>query len=238
MARSGTTPLWQAIAQALRGEIADGVYGVGGKLPTEAALAERFGVNRHTVRHALKALAEAGQVRARRGAGVFVTARPTDYPLGARVRFHQNVRAAGQSPEKRVLSIEERACTPREADALGLASGAPVCVYRGLSLADGQPIAMFTSHFPMQRLPGIADALAAERGVTEALRRCGVADFTRASTRIDARSAGAVEALHLHLPEGAPLLCTRSVNVDGGGVPVEFGKTLFAGERVTLTLDG
>ena len=37
-------------------------------------------------------------MHSRRGAGVFVTARPTDYPLGRRVRFHQNVLAAGQTP--------------------------------------------------------------------------------------------------------------------------------------------
>ncbi|MFN3294181.1 MAG: GntR family transcriptional regulator, partial [Gemmobacter sp.] len=74
--------LWTAIAETLRGEIAQGLYPPGARLPTEAALSARFGVNRHTVRHALAALAQDGTVHARRGAGVFVTARPTDYPLG------------------------------------------------------------------------------------------------------------------------------------------------------------
>ena len=43
-------------------------------------------------------------------------------------------------------------------------------------------------------------------------------------------------ALALHLPEGAPVLRTTSVNIDAGGRPVEFGTTWFAGERVTLTV--
>ena len=71
-------PIWQSIAQSLQSEIAQGHYAAGDKLPTEAELALRFGVNRHTVRHALADLAQGGLVHARRGAGVFVTIRPTD----------------------------------------------------------------------------------------------------------------------------------------------------------------
>ncbi|MGR3434490.1 MAG: phosphonate metabolism transcriptional regulator PhnF [Shimia sp.] len=229
------TPLWSAIAAALRTEIADGRYGPGDKLPTEAALAERFGVNRHTVRHALRALADEGAVRSRRGAGVFVTARPTEYPLGKRVRFHRNVRAGGQAPEKRILALEERGAAPGEATPLALAPGAPVVAYHGLSLADGAPIALFVSVFPA--LPGLADALREETGVTAALARCGIPDYTRASTRISARAADATQALHLHLPEGAALIYATGVNVGTDGAPVEFGRTWFAGDRVTLTLD-
>ena len=82
------TPVWQAIAASLRAEISEGRRAPGDKLPTEAQLAARFGVNRHTVRHALAHLVEAGLVRTRRGSGAFVAARPTDYPIGRRVRFH------------------------------------------------------------------------------------------------------------------------------------------------------
>ncbi|HHB81205.1 MAG TPA: GntR family transcriptional regulator, partial [Aliiroseovarius sp.] len=45
-------PIWKAIAETLAAEIARGHYAPGAKLPTEAQLARRFGVNRHTVRRA------------------------------------------------------------------------------------------------------------------------------------------------------------------------------------------
>ncbi len=69
-----------------------------------------------------------------------------------------------------------------------------------------------------------------------ALAREGLADYTRAETRITAKLATATQALALHLREGAPILRSESVNVDGAGVPVEFGQTWFAGDRVTLTV--
>lgn len=235
---SGKTPIWQAIADALRSDLAEGKYAPGDKLPTEAALAERFGVNRHTVRHGISALVEEGLIRTRRGAGAFVAATPTDYPIGQRVRFHENLIAAGRRPDKRVLQIEERSATTGEAKALQIAPGDPVCAYHGLSLADGQPIAVFESLFPLGRLTGIEDALSQTSSVTEALRLVGISDYTRASTRLTAVRATATHALHLQVSEGDPLLKSSGVNVDDAGVPLEFGRTWFAGDRVTLTLEG
>ncbi len=206
-------------------------------MPTEAHLSARFGVNRHTVRHALSHLVAEGLVRTRRGAGAFVAATPTDYPIGERVRFHENLLAAGRKPEKRILHIECRAATTGEARALAIEDGAPVCGCHGLSFADGAPIALFESVFPLDRVAGIDQHLTDTSSVTDALTRAGVADYTRASTRLTAVVADVTQALQLHLHEGDPLLRSTSVNVDAKGLPVEYGRTWFAGDRVTLTLE-
>ena len=231
------TPVWKAIAAALRVDLAEGRYAPGDKLPTEAALAERFGVNRHTVRHGISTLVDEGLVRTRRGAGAFVAATPTDYPIGKRVRFHENLIAAGRRPEKRVIHLEERAASDGEAFALNIAPGDRVCVYQGLSLSDGQPIALFESLFPLSRVNGIFDAFKETSSVTDALALCGVADFARASTRLTAVRADATQALHLQVHEGDPLLRSSSVNVDDAKTAIEYGRTYFAGDRVTLTIE-
>jgi GntR family phosphonate transport system transcriptional regulator len=228
--------LWKSIAGTLSAEIAEGRYRPGHRLPSEGDLAARFGVNRHTVRHALSDLAARGITRSRRGAGVFVADRPADYPIGRRVRFHQNLAAAGRVGSRRVLRLETLPASPREAEALDLPAGAGVHVYEGLSLADGGPMALFRSVFPAGRLPGLALRLAVEGSISAALAAEGVADYTRASTRLTARPATAIQALHLHLAEGAPILCSVSVNVDADLRPVEYGTTWFAGDRVTLVV--
>ncbi|SNR34819.1 phosphonate metabolism transcriptional regulator PhnF [Puniceibacterium sediminis] len=230
------TPLWHAIATALTQDIADTRYTPGDKLPTEAELSARFGVNRHTVRRALAELADQGLVHARRGSGVFVTPRPTDYPIGKRVRFHQNLRAAGRLPDREILSQETRRADATEAEALNLPPGALVHICRGLSLADGQPIALFISAFPADPLPNLPEALQRLHSVTDALAEGGVTDYTRASTRLTAVPADATQALHLRLTEGDPLLRSVAINQDTTGRPVEYGLCWFAGDRVTLTL--
>lgn len=231
-----TTPVWKSIAATLEGEIAQGHYRPGDKLPTEAALASRFGVNRHTVRHALSDLAERGLVRSRRGAGVFVEAETSVYRLGKRVRFHQNVRASGRLPEKRLLRLETRPCDSDEAEALKLPPGAPVIVYEGLSLASGTVVAHFVSLFPAARLPGLEETLKEVSSVTEALKQVGVADYIRAETRVSAERASPTQALHLSLREGDPLLRTVGLNTTPEGLPVERGTSWFAGDRVVLTV--
>lgn len=231
------TPLWAAIARSLREDIAEGRYAPGDKLPTEAVLSERHGVNRHTVRHALAALVDEGLVRTRRGAGAFVAARPADYPIGRRVRFTENLRRAGRLPGREILSMEVRAATLEEAVLLDVAPGAQILSSHGRSLADGIPMNLSEALYPLERLPGLAEVLAEGKGVTHALQTAGISDYTRASTRITAVAANATQALHLHVTEGAPLLKTTSLNVDPEGIPVEFGRTWWAGDRITLTLE-
>ena len=228
--------LWAAIAATLTAEIAGGHYRPGDRLPTEAALSARFGVNRHTVRHALGTLAERGLVHSRRGAGVFVAHRPTDYPLGRRVRFHRNVLAAGQTPSRRISRDETRPCDAEEARALRLRRGDRVHVVEGVSLADDQPIAAFRSVFPAARFPGLLAAVRETGSITRALAAAGLTDYTRAETRLTAQLADPVLAVALVIRPGAPVLRTVAVNVDPEGVPVEHGTTWFAGERVTLTV--
>ncbi|PRY22093.1 GntR family transcriptional regulator [Aliiruegeria haliotis] len=230
------TPLWKSIAATLRSAIADGQYPEGSRLPTEADLAARFGVNRHTVRHALATLIEDGLVHSRRGSGTFVLSKPLDYPLSERVRFHRNLRDAGRLPGREILAIEVRTATEAEARRLSMTPGDEICVAHTLSFADHTPIALAESHFPEARHPGFADALRSSRSVTDALATVGVADYLRTETRLSATIANATQASHLRLPEGAPLLLTESRS-ESDGVPVEWGQTWFASDRVTLTFD-
>ncbi len=230
--------LWTTIHDRLSSEIAAGHYAPGDRLPTEAELSARFGVNRHTVRRAVQALADTGTVIARRGAGVFVQHKPTHYPIGKRVRFHRSLQAAGHVPEKRVLMLTTRPADAREARALALSEGELVHLYEGLSLSDSAPIAFFRSAFPAARFPGLLDALRADPSVTAGFAAHDLADYTRAWTEVTAKSADPALAGHLSIPPGAPVLRSVGVNIDAEGIPVEYGRTYFAGDRVTLNFGG
>ncbi len=230
------TPIWKSIQDTLSADIANGHYAQGDKLPTEAELSKRFGVNRHTVRRALSEMAANGTVHSRRGAGVFVASRPTDYPIGRRVRFHQNLSDQGRLPAKQILRLETRLPDAREAEALRLNDGDQVHVYEGISLADDSPVALFKSVFPATRLPQMLVDLAETKSVTQALARGGVHDYTRAETRLTGKLATATQALNLRIQDGAPILRTQSINIDTDGVPVEFGLTWFAGDRISLVI--
>jgi GntR family transcriptional repressor for pyruvate dehydrogenase complex len=62
----------EAIAEGLRGQILNGKYGPGERLPSERELSMRLGVNRSSVREALKKLEQLGMIAIRRGGGARV----------------------------------------------------------------------------------------------------------------------------------------------------------------------
>ncbi|MEM6375092.1 MAG: GntR family transcriptional regulator, partial [Pseudomonadota bacterium] len=74
MNSSSAKDLSSEIAKAIRDAIVEGRLIVDERLPSEAELAEQFGVSRPTVREALKRLAAQALIRTQRGAfgGAFV----------------------------------------------------------------------------------------------------------------------------------------------------------------------
>ena len=229
--------LWQNIHDTLAGEIGAARYAPGAKLPTEAELARRFDVNRHTVRRALATLAEAGRIHVRRGAGAFVTQTRLDYAIGPRTRFSQNLTDAGHIPGRTLLRIETLAADAAERRCLGLARGQRVHVTESISEADGVPVTYSRMAFPAARLPGLLAALAEAPSITAALAQCGVADYQRLWTRLTAERPGAMIARHLRMAETSPVLKSESLDVDAAGDPVEYGVAWFCSERVQLVVD-
>ncbi|MEI4469795.1 GntR family transcriptional regulator [Frigidibacter sp. MR17.24] len=67
-------PRYMVLAQHLIDEIAAGTYPVGSLLPTEFELCARFAVSRHTVREAIRRLADLGMVTRQPGVGTRVQA--------------------------------------------------------------------------------------------------------------------------------------------------------------------
>lgn len=227
--------LWRQIADTLRDEIA-GRLAPGTRLPTEAQLARRFGVNRHTVRRALAALAAEGKVHARRGAGVFVLAPAMEYPLTRHTRFSAALAASGRVPGRTVLMMQTVQASASEAEVLQLPEDALILRVEGTSSSDGLTISHFRSAFPLQRLPGLEAAFNEGMGVTQALAACGVDEYTRAWTRLSAHLADRLLAGHLQMRPGGAVIRSEALNHGPDGVPVEYGITHFAGERVTLTV--
>ncbi|HTU53438.1 MAG TPA: phosphonate metabolism transcriptional regulator PhnF [Acetobacteraceae bacterium] len=229
--------LWRRIAETLQREIVGGTLPAGTQLPTEAALAARFGVNRHTVRRALEELSRTGLIRVEQGRGSFVAEDVLDYLVGPRTRFSEWIRRHNREPSGRMLDLRELEADSRVAAGLGLRGGAKVVLFEHLGLADGRPISLASHYFPPTRLRGILAALREERAVTRALARVGVADYLRQSTRVTARMPTPAEAELLQTPRSRPLLHCENVNVDRAGTIVEFGIARYPTPRVQVVFE-
>lgn len=237
MDRRTGVALWRQIADRIRQGVSAGDFGDDGRLPPETALAERFGVNRHTVRGAIAALVQEGVLRAEQGRGTFVERRRRlSYPIARRTRFSEGLRDQAQERRGHLLGQAREAADARVAAALGLDADAPVLRVETMSEADGRPVSRATSWFDVARFDGIAEAIAETGSVTLAYRRHGVEDYFRQSTIVSARHADAHDLAALRLAPGAIVLVAVAINVDTEGRPIQFSETRFAADRVELAV--
>lgn len=228
--------LWRQIADGIRRDIASGLANEEGRLPSEAVLAQRFGVNRHTVRAAIAALAHEGVLQTWQGRGTFVRRQQRlIYPIGEKTRFSAGLEGQARQRQSEVLDHARENATTIIAQALGLEPGADVIRLETLGSADGTPVSRSTAWFDALRFPEIAQLVAETGSVTEALSRSGVEDYSRASTSIEARHADEADMRELRLAPGAIVLVTIAVNVDAG-TPVQYAVTRFAADRITLSI--
>ncbi len=229
--------MWQRIAEVLAAEISAGSFAPGSRLPTETVLAQRFGVNRHTLRQAIATLSDAGLVSVQHGRGTFVRPAPViEYRLGTRTRFSEILSQQSRLAEGELLAARESPAPPDVAAALGLEPEAPLIILDILRRADGQPVSVKTAHLPAERFRGIDAAFRETNSLTLALRRFGVADYTRRSTRIWTRLPTPEEAVLLHQRASEPILIMETVDQDDNGQAVEFGIARAASQRVQIVV--
>lgn len=229
--------LWRQIADGIRRGVAAGLADENGRLPPEAELAERFGVNRHTVRAAIAALAHEGVLQSEQGRGTYVRRqKKLVYPIGERTRFSAGLHDQARETRSEMLGASREVAREPIASALRLDQGAPVMRVESLGKADGVPVSRSTSWFDAARFPTIADIYGRTGSITEALAALGVGDYRRASTGVEARHADEADTLELQLAPGAIVIVTRALNADLSGVPIQYSVTRFPADRVELII--
>lgn len=236
--RGAGVSLWRQIADRIRVDISRNLADENGRLPSEIELAERFGVNRHTVRAAISALSHEGVLHAEQGRGTYVRKQKRlVYPISEKTRFSAGLESQSRERKSQLLSHRREAASAEIAEALGLSEGAEVIRLELLGSADGTPVSRSTSWFNAARFSDITDHFIQTGSITKALRCIGVHDYSRASTAIEAVHADEVDTADLHLSPGAIVLVARAVNVAPDDSPVQYSQTRFAADRITLFVE-
>jgi len=235
-ARPARDSFWTRIAAELAESIARGVYPPGQRLPSEHALAEQFGVNRHTIRRSLASLSSQGLLRVTQGSGTYVEEFAVDLVLARRTRHHQSMALAGMRGALRVLASSSVRATAAQARALELPPRSPLLRLQVLGEAEQQPLHVSERFFPLPRFAELEAVVRETGSITAAFAAHGVDDYTRHTSRITAQMPEAEVATQLRQPANRPVLFVESVNVDTHAVPIEFARTWFAGDRVSLTV--
>lgn len=235
--RDGGVAVWRQIQQILEQEIRDRTFKPGARLPTEAELAKRFLVNRHTVRQAIARLEDRGLLRTDQGRGTFVQESVIDYQVSRKTRFSENLSRQNRTSDRVLLDTADLPASVEVARALRLRRGALVAYVLCAGETDGRRISVSAHYFPKPRFDGIGALMTETKSFTQAMRRLGVDDYARQTTRILAKMPTTEEARLLAMPRNRPLIVTEGINVDGQGARVEYCQTKFVGDLVQMLVE-
>lgn len=234
---TGRESFWTRIAADLADAIARGVYPPGQRLPSEHALAEQFGVNRHTIRRSLASLSSQGLLRVAQGSGTYVEEFAVDLVLARRSRHQHSLASAGLRGGLRVVEAATVRATAAQARALQVPARSSLLWLQVIGDAENQPLHFGERVFPLPRFARLEAVLRETGSITAGFAAHGVDDYTRKESRITAQMPDAAVAAQLRQSASRPVLMVESVNVDMAGVPIEYARAWFAGDRVTLTVN-
>lgn len=239
-------PLYQQVADELRGQIQRQDLMPGGQLPTEAKLMDEYGVSRNTIRLALGLLRTEGLVVTGQGRGSFVAdVASSDVSRGARVQRHvvdrhsletQIIEFGEPGEADRIdVTVTTRVPPPGIAEALRLRSGSRVLERRRVLYRDAQPNQTADSYLPeelatdndLRRPSPLVD------GIALALERSGHSIAGHVD-EITVRMPSPSEAQQLQIATGVPVVMLLRTAYDASDQPVCATIVLLPGDRHML----
>jgi GntR family transcriptional regulator len=143
----------------LRGQILDGSYGPGAKLPTERQVCEDFGVSRITCRHAFRLLQEQGFIERYQGRGTIVrSTQPRKLPILVN-DYSKSIREVAPSTGRKLVYCEQ-IVPPRDiTDILGLLKMEPCYLAERIDTLGGKPIAFDKAYIPASLASNITEKM-------------------------------------------------------------------------------
>ncbi len=224
-------PLYLQIAEGILDRIEAGELAPGDRLPPERALSDMLGVNRLTLRRALRALESQGLLSRRQGKGTYVAAPKIERQADRLVSFTRGMRRRGFTPGIRLVSFEERPAEASLGSEMRLPVSAPVYDLVRLRTLNREPVLLERYTLSVRRFPGLRRFDLEARSLYEILEIEYRVVIQRARQSLEPVVAGEVEAGLLGIEPGAPLMLERRLSFDAAGEPVERGQDLYRGDR-------
>ncbi|HET7010789.1 MAG TPA: GntR family transcriptional regulator [Anaerolineales bacterium] len=224
-------PLYVQIAEALLGRIERGELVAGARLPPERELSESLGVNRLTLRRALRELEGRGLLRRSPGIGTFVAEPKIERQAGWLVSFTRGLQQRGLTPGTRLLSITTQPVDAPQARDLKLPVSEMVYVIQRLRTMNAEPVLLERYTLSQRRFAGLERFDLQGRSVFEVLESEFGARIARARQSLEPIVAGPQESELLGIAPGAPLMLERRLSFDPQDRPVELGRDVYRGDR-------
>ena len=228
-------PLHELVRTAIRDRIVSGELAAGDPLPSEADLCAQFGASRGPVRQALSALSAEGLIETSQGRVPTVSRVPLAQSIDDFFSFSSWVTAMGHESGQRTVEIVMRHAGAGLATLLGVEEADQVVQLLRVRSIDGEPAMLERTAFVSSVGRMLFDFDTDSGSVFDYLIAHGV-PLDYGDHAIDAVAADGVDAEHLLVPIGTPLLRVRRTTSSSTGEVLEYSDDRYRTDRADLVV--
>jgi len=229
-------PLYQKLADLIRGMIERGELELGSELPKEAEIEAHLGVSLITVRRALRELEDLGLIQKRSAKPAMVTAKNPTVRAGRKFGSLEDLIDFTTGAEL-VIEDYRQECSPVMEKYFGLAPDEPGWCLRGQLRVDSQPRTIVTSYFP----PDVGSRMSIEDFsdvlIFKNVARCLDISIERVLVTARAEIASKFQASMLQIKPGSAMLTTELVYLTNRQRTVEVTINSHSSEHLMLSYD-
>jgi GntR family transcriptional regulator len=225
------SPLHYQLSKNLQEEINSGKFKQGDLFATEKSLMARFNLSSTTVRRALQDLVHKGYLYRKPGKGTFVRRPFIEEPLGLLSSFFEEMEAQGIKPSSDVLTLKAVQPGSYVSEKMLLKSDDPVFLIRKLMKANGEPMAVFDSYWPLKIGKALAKYDLTTTGIFSVVEGVLGISLGEAEGTIEAAAPTRKEARMLRIPLKTPVLVKKQIIYSSDGKPVNIVRLAYRGDR-------
>ncbi|MFA0086858.1 phosphonate metabolism transcriptional regulator PhnF [Vibrio sp. 10N.286.49.C2] len=229
-------PVYLDIASVLEKEVKAN-FAPGDYLPPESRLAQRFDVNRHTLRRAVDELVNTGMIQRHQGKGNMVVRQPNEYRIHSGAHFTKNLIEQGAQPRCEVMVSRVMSAPLKIAASLGIEEGQRIVHIRTLRKTENMPRTVI-DHYLANREWWTVLKNFKSGSLHEFIKRGLGVELTRKETSVGARAPTNEDCRLLQIPSTTPILKIKTKNViKGTNIVAEFSSSNSRSDATEIIME-
>jgi len=224
-------PLYWQLADLITEQIENREIKPHEKIPSERELSKTYEVSRMTAREAIKNLEKKGFVYRHVGKGTFVAEPKIEHLLTKFIGFTEGMLQKGIKPGAKILKMDTIIPNKRTREVLKLNLKDKVYFIQRVRYGNNSPLVIENSYFPKDICPGLIEKDLTSHSVYEILRKYYKVNLKKAIQTLEPMITNRNESEILGIEISSPALLIVRIAFDNNGVPIEFAKDIYRGDR-------
>jgi len=234
--RGSYVPYYRQIRDQVEALIKAGKLKPGQVIFSEGACATKLGVSKMTVRQAFQALRSEGLLIIEKGKRPMISTGRIQKDFQKLRGFTAEMTRRGLKPSSKVLQFEKAAPDAATANLLRLWRNDEVYRVRRLRYADKEIVGLETILLPARMFPDLAKTDLENQSLYALMETRYAIAVEWSEVELEAIPAEKDDAKVLQVPTGFPLFSMRRIVFAKDDIPVEYGHSLFRGDRYTASV--